>query len=434
MTQLERARKGEITKEIKKVAEEEELLVEAVREGVAAGTIVIPKNSKHNLVNPRGIGKGLSTKTNANIGTSPDLINLEEELVKLKIAIEAGVDTIMDLSLGGDLDQIRRTILQNSPVPVGTVPIYQAAVEAVKNKKSIVEMTSDEIFAVIEKQAQDGVDFMTVHCGITRRAVARLEAQRRITGVVSRGGAFLAEWMIFQKMENPLYQHFDRLLEVARSYDVTLSLGDGLRPGCLSDATDRAQVEELMELGELAVRAREAGVQVMIEGPGHVPLDQIVANVQLEKKICGEAPFYILGPLVTDIAMGYDHIAGAIGGALAASAGADFICYVTPAEHLRLPTVADVREGVIAARIAGHAADIAKGIRRAWNQDLAMAKARAQLDWEEQIRLSIDPIKAARYRKERPPQEASTCTMCGEFCAVKRIKNHLPQFLRSNKK
>jgi phosphomethylpyrimidine synthase len=366
-----------------------------------------------------GIGRGLRTKINANIGTSRDCMNVEEELKKLAVAIEAGADTIMDLSTGGSIDEVRKEIVRHSTVPVGTVPIYQAAIEAVGRKKAMVEMTVDEIFAVIERQAEDGIDFITVHCGLTREAARRLKKEGRLMDVVSRGGAFTIEWMAYNKKENPLYEYYDRLLELARSYDLTLSLGDGMRPGSIADATDRAQVQELIVLGELAQQALEKGVQVMIEGPGHVPINQIEANILLQKQLCHGAPFYVLGPLVTDAAPGYDHITSAIGGALAASYGADFLCYVTPSEHLRLPTIEDVREGVIASKIAAHAGDIAKGVKGAMERDIAMSRCRKNLDWKGQIEASLDPIKAKALRDSRTPAEDDVCTMCGEFCAIK---------------
>ncbi|WP_457756208.1 phosphomethylpyrimidine synthase ThiC [Thermodesulfatator indicus] len=419
MTIKEQAQKGIITKEIEICALAEGIEPEKLRKLVAEGKAVIPANKKFRLSRPGAIGEGLRTKVNANIGTSRDFPEPEPELEKLKAALAAGADAIMDLSTGGPLDEIRKKIRENCPVPLGTVPIYQVAVETVQNNKSIVEMTVDHMFKVIEKQAEDGIDFMTIHCGVTRTVLERFNYSQRILGVVSRGGSFLVEWMVYNDKENPFYENFDDLLAIAKEYDITLSLGDGIRPGCLADATDGPQIQELIILGELTLQAWEAGVQVMIEGPGHVPLDQVETNVKLEKRICHGAPFYVLGPLVTDIAPGYDHIGCAIGGAIAAAAGADFLCYVTPAEHLRLPTVEDIREGVIAARIAGHAADIVKGVPGAIEKDIAMAKARARLDWEEQIRLSIDPEKAKRYRKEGGVSKGKACTMCGEYCAIK---------------
>ena len=425
MTQMLKARKGTVTEEMAIVAGEEEVSSDWLREKVASGRIVIPANRNHKGLKPKGIGEGLRIKVNTNIGTSSDHIDLEEELKKLETSIEVRTDTVMDLSTGGEIASIRREILKHSPIPLGTVPIYQAAVEAVRKKKALANMTVEDLFGVIEKQAEEGVDFMTVHCGVTRSTLERLKRDRRVLGVVSRGGSFLVEWMIYNGRENPLYEHFGRLLEICKAYDVTLSLGDGLRPGCLADATDRPQVEETIVLGELTEEAWAEGVQVMIEGPGHVPLEQIEANILIEKRLCKGAPFYVLGPLVTDLCPGYDHIASAIGGAIAGKAGADFLCYVTPSEHLKLPSVEDVREGVIATRIAGHAADIARGNKKAIQEDLAMAKARKEFDWEKQVEISIDPKKARRYHDEGKSEEKDVCTMCGEFCAIKKVKDFL---------
>ena len=422
-TQLAKARRGEVTPEMEGVAQDEGVKLQVLMERMAKGKVVIPANRGHRGLRPKGIGERLTVKVNANIGTSSDHTDPEEELQKLEVAVEAGADTVMDLSTGGDIDSIRRLILERSPLPVGTVPIYQAAIEVAERKGGIVLMSSDDIFDVIERHSKDGVDFVTVHCGVTLSTLERLKAQGRITDIVSRGGAFLTTWMIYNERENPLYEHFDRLLEIAQKYDVTLSLGDGLRPGCLADATDRPQIQELLLLGELTERAWEADVQVMIEGPGHVPLDQIETNVRLEKQLCKGAPFYVLGPLVTDVAPGYDHIVCAIGGALAAYHGADFLCYVTPAEHLKLPTPEDVREGVIATRIAGHAADVARGLQGAIEWDGEISQARKALDWERQICLSIDPVKARKYREESKPQMDEVCTMCGKFCAIKMVKD-----------
>jgi len=425
MTQLEQARKGIVTPEMEKVARKEGIPVDRLGEKVASGKVVLPRSRQRDLPRPCGIGEGLRTKVNANLGTSPVCSRVEEELEKLSTALEAGADTVMDLSTGPNLKECRGAILENSPVPVGTVPIYEAAVRAQEQHGAVVKMSVEDIFKVIEEQAQEGVDFMTVHCGVTLTALERLQKEGRVMGIVSRGGAILAGWMLFHGRENPLYQEFDRLLHIARKFDVTLSLGDGLRPGALADATDRAQIQELILLGELVERAWKAGVQVMVEGPGHVPLNQIEANIRLQKRICHGAPFYVLGPLVTDVAAGYDHIAAAIGGALAAACGADFLCYVTPAEHLGLPRKEDVREGVIAARIAAHAADLAKGIRGAWERDEAMCRARQELDWERQVELSLDPRKARQYREELNLPEATTCSMCGEFCALKLVREFL---------
>ena len=424
MTQLELARAGIISPQMESVAQQESVEAEFIRQGVAGGTIVIPANIKHSNLAPRGIGQGLSTKVNANIGTSSDYGDIETEMEKLRVAIDSGADTVMDLSTGGDISAIRRAIVAASPLPVGTVPIYQVGIETIDKHDAIVKMTADELFAVIEEQARDGVDFVTVHCGVTRSAIARLKQQRRVADVVSRGGAFLIGWILYNERENPLYEHYDRLLEIAREFDVTLSLGDGMRPGCLADATDLAQIEELLVIGELVQRAQQAGVQVMVEGPGHMPLNQIEANVQLEKAICKGAPFYVLGPLVTDIAAGYDHITGAIGGAIAASAGADFLCYVTPAEHLSLPDPDDVRQGVIASRIAAHAGDIAKGVKGAEEWDMKMAIARKKLDWEQQASLSLDPERSRRVHKKHA-STGSACSMCGKYCAMELMEEFL---------
>jgi len=424
MTQLELAKEGNISPQMSLVAEHEGVEAELIRRGVAEGTIVIPANIKHENLIPCGIGQGLKTKVNANIGTSSDFGDIDTEREKLKVAADSGTDTVMDLSTGGDISAIRRAIIASTSLPIGTVPIYQAGIEAIAHHGAIVKMTVEELFSAIEEHARDGVDFMTVHCGVTRAAVGRLRQQGRVADVVSRGGAFLIGWMLHNDCENPLYENYDRLLEIAREFDVTLSLGDGMRPGCLADATDQAQIEELLAIGELVDRARQAGVQAMVEGPGHLPLNQIEANVQLEKAICKGAPFYVLGPLVTDIAAGYDHITGAIGGAIAAAAGADFLCYVTPAEHLSLPDPEDVRQGVIASRIAAHAADIAKGIKGASEQDKKMAIARKKLDWKEQARLSLDP-ELARRGHGKHASAGAACSMCGKFCAMELVEKYL---------
>lgn len=424
MTQLESARKGIISPQMKMVAEAEGLEAEFIREGIAKGTIVIPANINHAGLVPCGIGQGLSTKVNANIGTSSDFGDVNSELEKLRVAIDAGADTVMDLSTGGDISAIRRAIIAASSVPIGTVPIYQAGIEAINRHDAIVKMTADDLFAVIEENARDGVDFITVHCGVTQSAFVRLKQQGRVADVVSRGGAFLIGWMLYNERENPLYEQYDRLLEIAREFDVTLSLGDGMRPGSLADATDRAQVEELLTIGELVQQAQEAGVQVMVEGPGHLPLNQVEANVQLEKSICKGAPFYVLGPLVTDIGAGYDHITGAIGGAIAAAAGTDFLCYVTPSEHLSLPELEDVRQGVIASRIAAHAGDIVKGVKGAAEWDRKMSIARKKLDWEEQARLSLDPERSKKVHYQHA-SAGSACSMCGSYCAMELMEKYL---------
>jgi phosphomethylpyrimidine synthase len=425
MTQILEARKGNTTPEMEAVARAEGVSVDHVREGVAKGTIVITRNRVHTSITPLGVGRGLRTKVNANIGTSKERMSVAGEIEKLKAAVAAGADAVMDLSTGGPIIEIRKEILRQSTVSLGTVPIYQAAVETVESGRSIVQMDPEVLFRVIEEQCAEGVDFITVHCGVTRASVERLQRQGRIMDVVSRGGAFHLEWILVNDAENPLYERYDRLVEIAKKYDVTLSLGDGMRPGCLADATDRAQIEELVILGELRDVAVEAGVQVMIEGPGHVPLNQVETNMRIQKELCKGAPFYVLGPLVTDVAPGYDHITSAIGGAIAGAAGADFLCYVTPSEHLRLPDLEDVRQGVIASRIAAHAADIAKGVRGAMDWDTEMARRRKALDWKGQIELSIDPERARRLRESSMPKESDVCTMCGEFCSMKGVSKYM---------
>ena len=421
--QLIEARNGNITDAVKKVADGEGIDAAALRDLVAEGRAIILSNGRHRDFTPRGVGVGLSVKVNANIGTSPERINVEEELEKLRVAEEAGADAIMDLSIGGDLDSIRKIVMSHARVPVGTVPIYQAAVQAVRKHKTITKLDPDELFEVIERHGEDGVDFITVHCGVTRGVIERLRKQGRVADIVSRGGAFLTEWMVVNDRENPLYEQFDRLVSIAKKYDMALSLGDGLRPGSIADATDRTQVQELIILGELCAEAQRNGVQVMIEGPGHVPLNQIEANIVLQKQLCNEAPFYVLGPIVTDVAPGYDHITAAIGGALAGYHGADFICYVTPSEHLGLPSVADVREGVIVARIAAHAADLARGNKGAWARDEQMSRYRKALDWEGQTRMAIDPEKIRTFRAERNLHD-DVCSMCGEYCAMKIVTEY----------
>ena len=412
MTQRAAALAGKVTEVMAQAARKEGLAPEVIRQGLARGTLVVPANPKHRGLSPTAIGTGVRVKINANIGTSPHDVNLEKEQAKLAAALKYGADAVMDLSTGGSLDELRTALLGSCPAPFGTVPIYQVMTEA----KSLDEVKGDWFLDMVEHHAKQGVDFVTVHCGVTRKAIPLLK--KRVTGVVSRGGAFLTAWMRRHQRENPLYEQYDRLLQIARAHDVTLSLGDGLRPGCLADATDRAQLHELKILGELTQRAWDQGVQVMVEGPGHLPLSAIKKNVRLQQKYCKNAPFYVLGPLVTDVASGYDHIAGAIGGALAATLGASFLCYVTPAEHLKLPEVEDVIDGVVASRIAAHAADIALGIPGAADWDLKMSQARRALDWPTQLQLSINPEKAQRYRDLSQAQE-DQCTMCGKFCAMK---------------
>jgi phosphomethylpyrimidine synthase len=409
---------------MKKVARSEGIAPETLRDLVASGKAVIPFNPRHSPTRPAGIGHSLRTKVNVNIGTSADFPQLEDELKKVEVAVKYEADAIMDLSTGGDIQKIRRQILSRSPMPLGTVPIYQAAIEAIDRRGSIVKMTEEDLFSGIEAQAREGVDFITVHCGLTQKAIGRLKRQGRVADIVSRGGAFHLAWMLHHDQENPLYASYDRLLDIAHRYDLTLSLGDGLRPGSIIDATDRPQIEELLTLGELVERAWQAGVQVMVEGPGHVPLDQVEMNIKLEKRLCNGAPFYVLGPLVTDIAPGYDHIVSAIGGAIAAAAGADFLCYVTPAEHLGLPTIDDVREGLVASRIAAHAADIVKGVKGAAERDLALSRARKKLDWSSQRTLVIDPQRFSEVRKKRRTT-SKACSMCGDYCAMRIVSRFL---------
>ncbi|UCH58192.1 MAG: phosphomethylpyrimidine synthase ThiC, partial [Candidatus Bathyarchaeota archaeon] len=405
---------------MRRIAELERVTPEFVMRGVARGRIVITNNLGRDAI-PLGIGEGLAIKVNANIGTSRDICDMDAELEKARVAEEAGADTIMDLSTGGDIDAIRRMILKETRVPLGTVPIYQAAIEAQERHGAIVDMTEDDMFNVIERHARDGVDFITVHCGVTKESVERVIAQERLMGIVSRGGTFLTALILHTGEENPLYSNYDYLLEIAREHDVTLSLGDGLRPGCIHDATDGPQIHELIIVGELVERARAAGVQAMVEGPGHVPLDEIAANVRLEKSVCKGAPFYVLGPLVTDIAPGYDHIVGAIGGAVAAMAGADYLCYVTPTEHIGLPAAEDVREGVVVTKIAAHAGDLVRRKDIALEWDYGMSEARSMFDWERQIGLALNPRKARRIREERSPGDPAEegCSMCGDLCAIK---------------
>ncbi|MGC9059749.1 MAG: phosphomethylpyrimidine synthase ThiC [Thermoplasmata archaeon] len=413
--------KHRVTEEILYVAKEENIDPEKLRKLVVAGRVVIPCNplSKHVL---KGIGEGMSIKVNVNIGTSRDHVNLEEELAKVEVAEKYGADALMDLSTGGDINAIRKEIRKKCRLPMGSVPIYQVGVESAR-KSAIVNMNEDDIFNSIEAHAKDGIDFMTVHCGVTKESVEKLRHTDRVTGVVSRGGAFLVAWILHNGKENPLYENFDYLLELAKKYEFTLSLGDGLRPGCIADASDAPQFQELIILSKLVHRAREHGVQAMVEGPGHVPINQIEANVRIEKNLTDGAPFYVLGPLVTDVAPGYDHITAAIGGALAGYFGADFLCYVTPSEHLALPTVEDVREGLIASKIAAHAAEIARGKGLEW--DRKMSEKRYALDWEGMFALAIDREKAEKYRKNRTPGEEKTCTMCGDVCAMKIVSEFL---------
>jgi phosphomethylpyrimidine synthase len=420
-TIMQEARRGVVTPAMKEVARKENVSEEAVRNGIASGRIVMPCNPVHDPV-PAAIGEGMSVKVNVNLGTSRDMVCMDTELRKLEVALEYGADAVMDLSTGGDIDAIRARLLKECPVMMGSVPIYQTGLTAAR-RNAVVEMTEDDIFNGIERHAKDGMDFMTVHCGITRESVAWLRKSPRKMDVVSRGGSFLTAWILHNDEENPLYKNFDYLLEMAARYEFSLSLGDGFRPGCIDDATDQAQISELMTLGHLVSRSRAAGVQCMVEGPGHVPMDQIAPNMKVEKRMCDGAPFYVLGPLVTDIAPGYDHIVGAIGGALAAQAGADFLCYLTPAEHLSLPDVDDVREGLIASKIAAHVGDRCRG--KGMELDTRMAEARKRLDWEAMFDVCLDPEKARRYRERGITKKEDGCSMCGDVCAVKIVSQYL---------
>jgi len=407
-----------MNQDLREIAKDENISLDLLQEEMKKGRIVVLKNKAHPHIKPIAVGKGLRTKVNANLGTSPDFVDFQGELEKLEVAIRYGADAVMDLSTGGDIRSLRLKMLERTTVPLGTVPIYQAVCELAKRKKPLEDMSEEQLFEVIQDHVETGVDFITVHCGLTRRALPVIEKQKRLTGIVSRGGSFLYRWMKRSGKENPLYEQYDRLLDMAGEYDVTLSLGDGLRPGSIADSTDRTQVEELLILGELVQRAREKGVQAMVEGPGHIPIQEVQANVLLEKKLCDQAPFYVLGPLVVDCAPGYDHIVSAIGGAVAGAAGADFLCYVTPSEHLTLPDLQDVREGVIASRIAAHAADLAKGVFKAERLDQEISRARKAFDWEKVISLSMDPEKA-KEKRGRIDQDYKKCGMCGEYCAMR---------------
>ena len=421
-TIVEAAKKGIAADVVRKAAELEEVPAGILVRGLAEGTLIIPSNRTRELRRPIAIGEGVSVKINANIGSSEDLESSEGELEKLKVAVSHGAHTVMDLSTGPEWKSILGRILERSPVPVGTVPLYQVFGQAMRQGRDAGDVTGEEIFEAVEDHCRMGVDYLTLHCGVTQRAVQLLKEQGRKLGIVSRGGSLMAEWMEKNGAENPLYNDFDRLIEILHEYDVTFSLGDGLRPGCLADASDRAQIEELISLGELQSRSHSAGVQVMIEGPGHVQMDKIEENVRMQKSLCNNAPFYVLGPIVTDIAPGYDHITSAIGGAMAAWYGADFLCYVTPAEHLRLPDAEDVKVGVISARIAAHAADIARGLPGADEPDRLMAEARESFDWEKQYSLSMDPVTARKERDEALPSDSDVCSMCGHLCALKTTK------------
>lgn len=421
-TQMDAARKHIITKEMEAVAAYEQMDIQDVLTYVAKGQIVIPANKRHTCLKPYGIGRMLKTKINVNLGTSKDCLDLDMEMEKVHHAIDMGAEAIMDLSSFGDTRAFRKKLTQECPAIIGTVPIYDAVVYY---HKALKDITTQEWIDVFRMHAQDGVDFMTIHCGINKRTAQRFKENKRITNIVSRGGSIIFAWMELTGNENPFYERYDEVLEICQAYDVTLSLGDACRPGCIEDGSDISQIEELVTLGELTKRAWEKNVQVIIEGPGHMPLNQIQANMEIQNTICQGAPFYVLGPIVTDIAPGYDHITAAIGGAIAATYGASFLCYVTPAEHLRLPNVDDVKEGIIASKIAAHAADVAKGVKGAIDWDHKMALARRNLDWEAMFDTAIDPEKARRYRKDSTPEREDTCTMCGKMCAIRNMNKIL---------
>lgn len=421
MTQMIKARSGEITGEVRQVAEQENLSPEEIAQRVASGEVVIPLNKNRNRKGMMacGIGRGLKTKVNANTGTSRERLDTKTAVQNAVRAAAAGADTVMDLSTGGDIERVRRNILESIKLPTGTVPVYQAGLKGQMEHGAVIEMTEEDMFEAVERHAEDGVDFITVHCGINWDVMERLNRTGRLVPVVSRGGSFTLAWMWYHQKENPFYRQFGRLLEIAKRFDVTLSLGDGMRPGCIEDATDSVQVQELILLGELVLEARKASVQVMVEGPGHVPVNQVEANILMQKRLCHQAPFYVLGPLVTDIAPGYDHLVSSIGGAVASAAGADFLCFVTPDEHLSIPGPDSVEEGVMASRIAAHAGDLAKNVPGKAEWDRKMSLARKEMDWRSQEELAINPEKVARARCGSNLEDGSGCTMCGDFCAFK---------------
>lgn len=421
-TQMDAARKGIVTKEMEIAAKKEQMDVKELMGYMAKGQVIIPCNKRHTCIEPNAIGSMLKTKINVNLGISRDWKDMDMEIDKVNNAVKMGAESIMDLSSYGDTRTFRRRLTQECPAMIGTVPIYDAVVYY---HKPLKEITSQEWIDIVKMHAEDGVDFMTIHCGINKETAGKFKRNKRLTNIVSRGGSIIFAWMEMTGEENPFYEHYDEILDICQEYDITMSLGDACRPGCLKDASDISQIEELVTLGELTKRAWEKNVQVMVEGPGHMPLNQIAANMEIQKTICQGAPFYVLGPLVTDVAPGYDHITAAIGGAIAATYGASFLCYVTPAEHLRLPSLEDVKEGIIASRIAAHAADIAKGVKGARDWDDAMSTARKKLDWDEMFRLCMDPEKARRYRAEAKPEKEDTCSMCGNFCAVKNMNRIL---------
>lgn len=415
-TQMDAARQGIITPQMKIVAEKERMDAEEIRSLVAKGQVIIPCNKNHKALHPSGVGARLTTKINVNLGVSRDWKDVDMEYEKVRSAVEMGAEAIMDLSSYGDTRSFRRKLTADCPAMIGTVPIYDAVVYY---HKPLAQITAEEWLDIVRMHAEDGVDFMTIHCGMNRATAARFKQNKRLMNIVSRGGSIMFAWMEMTGNENPFYEHYDEILDICREYDITMSLGDACRPGCLADATDTAQIEELITLGELTKRAWAKDVQVMIEGPGHMPMNQIAANMEIQKTLCHGAPFYVLGPLVTDVAPGYDHITSAIGGAIAAASGADFLCYVTPAEHLRLPDLQDVRDGIVASKIAAHAADLANGIPGAREWDNAMSRARCAIDWEGMFEQAIDPEKARNYFESRPPKDRHTCTMCGKMCAMR---------------
>lgn len=415
-TQIEAARKNIITKEMRIVAQKENIEVEKLKELVAKGHVAIPANINHKNLSPEGIGSGLRTKINVNLGVSGDSPEYDKEMQKVQLALDFGAEAIMDLSNYGKTNMFRKKLIEHSPAMIGTVPIYDAIGYL---EKDLLKITADDFLKVVEEHSKQGVDFLTIHAGITKKTIQSFKESKRLTNIVSRGGSLLFAWMEMTGNENPFYEHYDKLLDILYEYDVTISLGDALRPGSIKDSTDAGQITELIELGALTKRAWEKNVQVIVEGPGHMALNEIAANMTLQKKLCHGAPFYVLGPLVTDIAPGYDHITSAIGGAVAAANGADFLCYVTPAEHLRLPDLSDVKEGIIASKIAAHAADIAKGIPNAREIDNKMSDARRRIDWDEMFSLAIDGEKAKSYYDSLPPAEKHTCSMCGKMCAMR---------------
>jgi len=425
MNTIDAARKKVVLPLARKIASLESQDINTLLKNISQGKTVILNNKIHKINKPCAVGKDLRTKVNVNIGASTDVSSIKKELKKFDIAFAYGADTIMDLTIGKDIKKVRKEIISHSPMPIGTVPIYEAAQEAEYKKGNSFRMTKDDVLEVIERQAAEGVDFFTIHAGITKEIINKMHRlKKRLMGIVSRGGAILANWIMHNNKENPLYEYFDDILAIAKKYDITLSLGDGLRPGSVLDATDQAQLYELKKLGELSRYALSKGVQTIIEGPGHVPINQVEKNIKLEKRVCHGAPFYVLGPLVTDVSSGYDHISAAIGGAWASYYGADFLCYVTPSEHLKLPSLDDVRDGLIASKIAAHAADIAKGIKHEIGWDKNMSRARKARDWKKQIKLSIDPVKAKEYKAQSKPQISKTCTMCGRYCSLKLTEKY----------